>query len=194
MIDEIKKELISIKRYDWDNDTIYQYANEHGYLDSFYEASDSVCEKIIAVNEDLEAQKQYHQERKDNRARWEGGSFGGTVIDNYAHQAELEMMNIAEGIGRSIWNAGANSVSKMVENSELKQIFSDPNTRATIKNGVFKAAFALHHVLINLISDAKQEMVWSVPSESDITAAQKLLNNMKSGMDMIKGLEKLFKK
>ena len=82
----------------------------------------------------------------------------------------------------------------MVENSELKQIFSDPNTRATIKNGVFKAAFALHHVLINLISDAKQEMVWSVPSASDITAAQKLLNNMKSGMDMIKGLEKLFKK
>ena len=143
VIDEIKKELISIERYDWDYDTIYQYANEHGYLNPFYEASDSVCDKIISVNEDLEAQKQYRQERKDNRARWEGGSFGGTVVDNYAHQAELGMMNIAEGIGHSIWNAGANSVSKMVANSELKQIFADTKTRTVIEKGVFEAAFAL---------------------------------------------------
>ncbi len=181
VIDEIKKELISIERYDWDYDTIYQYANEHGYLNPFYEASDSVCDKILSVNEDLEKVKQARQERKDNRARWEGGSFGGTIVDNYAHQAELGMMNIAEGIGHSIWNAGANSVSKMMANSELKQIFSDPNTRAIIENGVFEAAFALHHVLINLISDAKQEMLWGVPSESDITIAQRLLNNIKSG-------------
>ena len=69
MIDEIKKELISIECYGWDYDTIYQYANEHGYLNPFYEASDSDCDKIISVNEDLEAQKQYRQERKDNRAR-----------------------------------------------------------------------------------------------------------------------------
>ncbi len=181
VIDEIKKELISIERYDWDYDTIYQYANEHGYLNPFYEASDSVCDKIIAVNEDLEMQKQYRQERKDNRARWEGGSFGGTVIDNYAHQAELGMMNIAEGIGHSIWNAGANSVSKMVANSELKQIFSDSKTREIMEKGVFEAAFALHYVLIQLISDAKQEIVWNVPSESDMTTAQRLLNNIKSG-------------
>ena len=153
VIDEIKKELISIERYDWDYDTIYQYANEHGYLNPFYEASDSVCDKIISVNEDLEAQKQYRQERKDNRARWEGGSFGGTVVDNYAHQAELGMMNIAEGIGHSIWNAGANSVSKMVANSEL----------------------------IKFISDARQETLWGIPSENDIATAQRLLNNIKSG-------------
>lgn len=55
VIDEIKKELISIECYGWDYDTIYQYANEHGYLNPFYEASDSVCDKIISVNEDLEA-------------------------------------------------------------------------------------------------------------------------------------------
>ena len=181
VIDEIKKELISIERYDWDYDTIYQYANEHGYLNPFYEASDSVCDKIISVNEDLEAQKQYRQERKDNRARWEGGSFGGTVVDNYAHQAELGMMNIAEGIGHSIWNVGANSVSKMVANSELKQIFADTKTRTVIEKGVFEAAFALHHVLIKLISDARQETLWSIPSENDIATAQRLLNNIKSG-------------
>lgn len=181
IIDEIKKELISMERYDWDYDTIYQYANEHGYLNPFYEASDAVCDKIMAVNKDLEVQKQYRQERKDNRARWEGGTFGGTVVDNYAHQMGLGMMNVAEGIGHSIFNAGANQISKMVANSELKQIFSDPKTRAAMENGVFEAAFALHHVLIHLMADTRQEIVWSVPSENDRMSAQRLLNNIKSG-------------
>jgi len=181
VIDEIKKELISMERYDWDYDTIYQYANEHGYLNPFYEASDTVCDKIISVNKNLEAQKQYLQARKDNRARWEGGTLGGTMIDNYAHQAEIGMMNVAEGVAHSIWNAGENKLNEMAANSELKQIFSDSKTRATIEKGVFEAAFALHHVLIHLMADARQEIVWSVPSENDRMSAQRLLNNVKSG-------------
>ena len=181
VIDEIKKEIISMECYEWDYDTIYQYANEHGYLNPFYEASDSVCEKIIAVNENLEEQKRYRQERKDNRARWEGGSIGGTMIDNYAHQASLGMMNVAEGMGHSIANAIGNADSERKANAKLRQIFADSKTREVIENGVFEAVFALHHVLIQLISDVKQEIVWSVPSESDITTAQRLLNNIKSG-------------
>lgn len=181
VIDEIKKELISVERYDWDYDTIYQYANEKGYLNPFYAAFDSVCEKIISVNEDLEAQKQYRQERKDNRARWEGGSYGGTVIDNYAHQASLGMRNVAEGMGHSFVNAIGNSFSKMAANSELKQIFSNPETRSAIQEGVFASAFALHHVLIHLISETKEDVIWGVPSENDMETAQRLLNNLKSG-------------
>lgn len=125
--------------YDWDYDTIYQYANEKGYLNPFYAASDSVCEKIISVNEDLEAQKQYRQERKDNRARWEGGSYGGTVIDNYAHQASIGMRNVAEGMGHSLWNAVGNANSERKANSKLRQIFSNPETRTVIQDGVFES-------------------------------------------------------
>lgn len=170
-----------MERYDWDYDTIYQYANEKGYLNPFYAASDSVCEKIISVNEDLEAQKQYRQERKDNRARWEGGSYGGTVVDNHAHQAGIGMMNVAERMAHSLGNAIGNSFSKMAANSELKQIFSDPKTRTTIQDGVFASAFALHHVLIHLISEAKEDVVWGVLSENNMETAHRLLNNVKSG-------------
>ena len=129
----------------------------------------------------MEAQKQYRQERKDNRARWEGGSYGGTVIDNYAHQASLGMRNVAEGMGHSFVNAIGNSFSKMAANSELKQIFSNPETRSAIQEGVFASAFALHHVLIHLISETKEDVIWGVPSENDMETAQRLLNNLKSG-------------
>ena len=93
-------------------------------------------------------QKQYRQERKDNRARWEGGSFGGTVVDNYAHQAGLGMRNVAEGMRHSIVNAVGNANSERKANAKLRQIFADSKTREVIENGVFEAAFALHHVLI----------------------------------------------
>lgn len=181
VIDEMKKDLISIERYDWDYDTIYQYANDNGYLDKFYELSDSVCEQIISVNEDLEAQKQYRQERKDNRSRWEGGTIGGTVIDNYAHQAQLGMMNAAEGAAHSIFNAAANSVSKGIANAELRKIFENPETKETMLKGVWEAAFELHYALICLISDAKPDVIWSVPEENAVATAQRLLNNLKSG-------------
>lgn len=181
VIDEMKKDLISIERYDLDYDTIYQYANDNGYLNQFYELSDSVCEQIISVNENLEIQKQYRQERKDNRARWEGGTIGGTVVDNYAQQAQLGMMNVADGIGHSLFNAVGNSLDKMEANGKLKKIFENPQTRETMQKGVFEAAFALHYALICLISEVKTDVVWGVPEESDITTAQRLLNNLKSG-------------
>lgn len=181
VIDEMKKDLISIERYDLDYDTIYQYANDNGYLNPFYELSDSICEQIISVNENLEAQKQYRQERKDNRARWEGGMIGGTVVENYSHQAQLATMNVMEGMGHSLFNAVGNSWDKMEANAKLKKIFENPQTRETMQKGVFEAAFALHYALVCLISDVRTDVVWGVPSESDITTAQRLLNNLKSG-------------
>lgn len=181
VIDEMKKDLISLERYDWDYDTIYQYANDNGYLNQFYELSDSICEQIISVHENLEAQKQYRQERKDNRARWEGGTIGGTVVENYSHQAQLATMNVMEGMGHSLFNAVGNTKDTMAANSKLKKIFENPETRKTMQKGVFEAAFALHYALVCLISDVRTDVVWGVPSESDITTAQRLLNNVKSG-------------
>lgn len=181
IIEEIKKDLISTERYDIDYDMIYRYANENGYLNAFYEKSDAVCDKILAVNENLEAQMQYRQARKDNRARWEGGTLGGTVIDNYSHQIGIGMMNVTEGMGHSLFNAVENSISKADANSKLKKIFANSETKKTIISGVMESAFALHHVLIRLISATKTDIVWGVPNDDAVVTAQRLLNNIKSG-------------
>lgn len=180
VIDELKKDLISIGRYDLDYDTIFQYAADHGLLDGFYKPSDIICEKIIAVNENLEEQMQYRQARKDNRSRWEGASFGGTIVDNYAHQANMGMRNVAEGVGYSLFNMAGNSVSKMQANSALKKIFNDRETRKTIQAGVFDAAFDLHYAVVKLSEGYADHISWDYPSESDRITSQRLLNNVTS--------------
>lgn len=91
------------------------------------------------------------------------------------------MRNVAEGMGHSLWNAVGNANSERKANSKLRQIFSNPETRTVIQDGVFESAFALHHVLIHLISEAKEDVAWGVPSENDMETAQRLLNNVKSG-------------
>lgn len=181
VVDELKKDLISIGRYDLDYETIYQYAADNGYLDGFHRPSDIVCEKIIAVNENLEEQMQYREARKNNRSRWEGGSIGGTVVDNYAHQASLGMRNVAEGGLHSLYNMAGNSVSKMQANAALKKIFDDRETRKTIQAGVFQAAFDLHLAVIQLADGYADHVNWDYPAESDRTTSQRLLNNVTSG-------------
>ena len=58
------------------------------------------------------------------------------------------MRNVAEGMRHSIVNAVGNANSERKANAKLRQIFADSKTREVIENGVFEAAFALHHVLI----------------------------------------------
>ena len=180
-IDEIKKDLISIERYDLDYDTIYEFANEQGVLDTFYEALDGVSEEILDVYGNLEAQKAAREERKENRGRWQGGTIGGTLVDAYAEQAKIATMNAASGAFHSLRNMAGNAADKFKANLALQEIFDDPNTERTLKHGVFGAAFQLHYALIALLQDSGLNIVWDCPNSEAIDTGNRLLNNLKSG-------------
>lgn len=180
-IDEIKKDLISIERYDLDYDTIYEFANEQGVLDTFYEAFDGVSEEILDVYGNLEVQKAAREERKENRGRWQGGTIGGTLVDAYAEQAKIATMNAASGAFHSLRNMAGNAADKFKANLALQEIFDDPNTERTLKHGVFGAAFQLHYALIALLQDSGLNIVWDCPNSEAIDTGNRLLNNLKSG-------------
>lgn len=180
-IDEMKKDFISMEQYDFDYDTIYQYVNEHGFLDSFYEAYEGISEQILEIYDDLEAKKQYREARKENRSRWVGGTYGGDMVDAYAQQARIATMNMAEGAAHKIFNMGENAVSTMHANKELKKIFDDPDTRSILKEGVFEAAFQLHYALIELLKNDGEAISWDYPGDEDCSTSQRLMNNLKSG-------------
>lgn len=180
-IDEIKKDLISIERYDLDYDTIFEFANEQGVLDTFYEALDGVSEEILSVYGNLEAQKVAREERKENRGRWQGGTIGGTLVDAYAEQAKIATMNAASGAFHSLINKAGNAADKFKANLALQEIFDDPNTEKALRKGVYRAAFHLHYVLIALLQDSGLNIAWDCPNSEAIDTASRLLNNLKSG-------------
>lgn len=182
IVEEMQKDLISIGRYDLDSDTIYKYIYDNNYISFYAKALDPVLEQIATVNDNLEAQRQYRQERKDNRSRWVGGSIGGGIIDDYAHQASIGMRNAAEGAAHGIANAVGNSMSKMSANAELSKLFSDPSTKSEIVQGVFLSARGLHLAVIRLCEEFCDDFNCSFPSKEECATAVRLLNNMTSGV------------
>lgn len=178
VIDEIKKDLISVDIYDWDYDTIYEYANKKGYFDPFYEPFDKISDKIFSIYQDVEAQKQYRENRKNNRARWTGATIGGNAINAYSHQMDIAARNLAEGAAHSLFNMAGNAVSNMVANSELDDLFKKKSTKNSLLDGIFEAAFGLHLIYIDFL---KKLARWSIPSANDRQKSQRLLNNIKSG-------------
>lgn len=180
-IDEMKKDLISIERYDLDYDTIYGFANEQGVLEGFYEAFDGISDEINSIYGNLEARKAERELQKENRGRWEGGTFGGSISDAIVHQVQIGALNLAEGGLYSAANMIGNASDTKKANSQLDRVFRDPNTKRTLCNGVYSAAFQLHYALIALLQDSGLSIVWDIPKSEAIDTATRLLNNLKSG-------------
>lgn len=180
-IDEIKKDLISIERYDLDYDTIYEFANKQGVLDVFYEVLDEISNKIKGIYGDLEERKAERELQKENRGRWEGGTLGGNWAEAISHQMTVGVMNLAEGGIYSAANMIGNASDTKKANNQLDKILRDPNTKGTLSNGVYSAAFQLHYALIALLQDSGLSIVWDSPKSEAIDAGNRLLNNLKSG-------------
>lgn len=178
---ELKKDLISMDRYDLDDKTILEYIEKNEYFAPFYAVNDEICEKILAVSQDLEANKAYRQARKDNRSRWVGGTVGGSTMDAYVNQMDIGMRNAAEGVAHSMFNAVGNKFDKMIANSELKSIFNDKSNKAKMSDGVYNAIQNLHMTLVDLLRENTDIKINDIPSESDCETATRLLNNIESG-------------
>lgn len=179
---ELKKDLISMDRYDLDDRTILEYIEEHQYFAPFYLESDAINEKILAIGQDLEANKAYRQARKDSRSRWVGGTIGGDVFADYNHQLKMGMRNAAEGAAHSLFNAVGNKFDKMLANSELKSIFKDKANKEKMLSGVYTSVFNLHMALVDLLKDYTDIDINDFPSDKDCDTAQRLLNNIESNV------------
>ena len=51
---------------------------------------------------DVEAQREYREQRKENRGRWQGATIGGNAITAISHQIDVGAMNMASGAAHSV--------------------------------------------------------------------------------------------
>lgn len=178
IIDDIKDTFINLGQFDWDYNTIYDYAVNFGCSDDFNERLDAVVEKVASINNDVELQKQYRQQRKDNRDRWYGGTYGGNAINAVSHQMDIAAMNMASGAVHSIVNTAGNFMTKLQAESDLNTLFKDENVKLLLVEGVYLSSVSMMFVFIELIGGNYN---WGTVNDDDISKAQRLINNLKSG-------------
>lgn len=178
IIEDIKDTLIKLGQYDWDYDTIYEYAVNEGCSDAFNERLDAIVSKVVAINNDVELQRRYREQRKENRGRWVGGTFGGNMVSAVSHQMDISAMNLASGAAHSIVNAAGNFLTEMQAEADLKSLFEDENVKNLLVEGVYLSSKSMIRVFIKLVG---MDYDWGIVSDEDSDKAQRIINNLKSG-------------
>lgn len=176
IVEEIKSTLIGMGAFDCDYDMIYDYALTCGYFDEFYKVLEALAKNVDSINEDIEYQKQYREQRKESRSRWQGATFGGNAINAVSHQMDIAAMNMASGAAHSIANAAGNFMTELQAESVLEELFNE-DVRDLLANGVYVSALSMMQVFIYLIGS---EYDWAEVNGKDIERSQRLINNLKS--------------
>lgn len=179
IIEDLRETLINLGQYDWDYETIYAYAAKAGCIKEFANRLDAIAEQVISINDDVELQKEYRQQRKDNRGRWHGGTFGGNAITAVSHQMDITAMNMASGAAHSLVNAAGNFLTELQAEADLKALFDDENIELLLVEGVYLSAKSMLFVFIKLIGNGYD---WGTINNNDSSQAQRLVNNLKSNV------------
>lgn len=181
-MEEVKNDLISVGIFDVDTQSLMEYADQSGYFAEYQMAYDAFEQRVEQINGNLQYEKAKREYRKENRARWVGGTFSSrsNYIDDYMHQAELGMRNMAEGAGHTLFNAVGNAVSTSNANRQLNDLFRNQSVRDLLNNGVLNAVWNLHFVLMDFLLDKLNICTWDFPGTEEKGKAERMLGNINS--------------
>ena len=180
-VENMKNDLISMGKYDYDFETVYNKLSELGGLNGFNNAYDKVTSRIYEIVGELENNRQYREERKNSRGRYEVSTFGGGWLDAMTDQAEASLVNWGIGLAHSAVNAAGNKMDESSANNSLIELFEKPELKRILVNGVYASVFTFHYVLIELMKDCDGNVEWCIPVTETVEKGKRMLNNLDSG-------------
>ena len=137
-----------------------KYENRVLTLDSCYQAFRKIESKYESILSQQEKEEYYREARKASRTRWSGGGFGlGGALKGAAQAGAL---NMASGLGHSVVNAVGNAGSAVAASAAKSSLYSDPSTRAVLKDGIVDSVFPSFSEHIKLINEHVPNHVKSV--------------------------------
>lgn len=125
---------------------------------------------IIQQNED---EHEYREQRKENRGRFVGGGFGlGGAISGSLKAGAL---NMATGLGHSVFNSIGNAMSNYEASKKLKELYELPQCRDILLNAV---NILVNNIWLIMINDVYQ---LSIAAEQEMKKSEAIFNNVING-------------
>lgn len=125
---------------------------------------------IIQQNED---EHEYREQRKENRGRFVGGGFGlGGAISGSLKAGAL---NIATGLGHSVFNSIGNAMSNYEASKKLKELYELPQCRDILLNAV---NILVNNIWLIMINDVYQ---LSIAADQEMKKSEAIFNNVING-------------
>lgn len=125
---------------------------------------------IIQQNED---EHEYREQRKENRGRFVGGGFGlGGAISGSLKAGAL---NMATGLGHSVFNSIGNAMSNYEASKKLKELYELPQCRDILLNAV---NILVNNIWLIMINDVYQ---LSIAADQEMKKSEAIFNNVING-------------
>ena len=125
---------------------------------------------IIQQNED---EHEYREQRKENRGRFVGGGFGlGGAISGSLKAGAL---NMATGLGHSVFNSIGNAMSNYEAAKKLKELYELPQCRDILLNAV---NILVNNIWLIMINDVYQ---LSIAADQEMKKSEAIFNNVING-------------
>lgn len=163
------------------------HIDKNGFIDNYYakfftweddfEKVDIRYREIVLT---AEQEKDYREERKAERGRWQGGGFGLSGTIGGAMQAGA--MNAVTGAAHSAFNFVGNMVTSVGMNSKKEKLFTDSSTMDDLAQGIMSNIFQIHYAVVDALIDNDNNFVARYPDEKNIEMSKALLNNLKTGL------------
>lgn len=163
------------------------HIDKNGFIDNYYskfftweddfENVDIRYREIVLT---AEQEKDYREERKAARGRWQGGGFGLSGAIGGAMQAGA--MNAVTGAAHSAFNLVGNMVTSVGMNSKKEKLFIDSSTMDDLAQGIMSNVFQIHYAVVDALICNNNSFVARYPDEKNIEMSKALLNNLKTGL------------
>ena len=178
LMEEACKDLVSIGCYELDAATLYKISVSRGCTAPFNDAYQEIEDEISDIEGELTNRENYREEQKNSRGRWVGSTFGGGIMDAYAHQAKIGMMNAASGAAYNIVNAIGNAADKKDADARIEGIYHREETKEKLEEAVFESVYNVHLLIADILNEGEELLLADGISEEESERAQRLCNNI----------------
>lgn len=169
------------------NNGIHKY-NRERFFDEFgttcFESIRNEIKRLKTQYYDIESEqeeaRQYREDRKESRGRWEGGGFGLEGAIQGALTAGAA--NMASGLAHSAVNAIGNAGSSLSAYSKKKEMFENRANVRRLRNAVTHDMRFAYEFIAQIVNDESQIAIekpeyWS----EDVDAQNAVIDNIKNG-------------
>lgn len=159
--------------YDIDENFFLEDGRQEFIFDSMFNELEDLFgayKNIIQQNED---EHEYREQRKENRGRFVGGGFGlGGAISGSLKAGAL---NMATGLGHSVFNSIGNAMSNYEASKKLKELYELPQCRDILLNSV---NILVNNIWLIMINDVYQ---LSIAADQEMKKSEAIFNNVING-------------
>ena len=177
---EVARDLIAIGINDYDDDAVCSYCVDNDLFDQYIELLTQADELYQEINGEVKEARDARQLRYENRERfYADNSEAESLSDLFNNEKDALLLDTANSFFHLATDFVGDFVSEVRADKKLNNFFKSEKFQNELKFAFFDCVQSLQIVIMEALND---EIDFDIPSDEDVKKAERMLNNLTSGL------------